>query len=579
MTRTTTSEAFVEALRAEGVTTVFGLVGSAFMDPLDLFPAAGIRFIPVRHEQNAALMAEGYARATGKVGVCVGQNGPGVTNLVTGVAAAWLNHTPVVVITPSVTSASEGAYAIQEVDQMALFQGMTVDQVRLNRPDRVSWAMHNVFRAALVSRGPAQIDIPRDYWYGEFDEEPLSAAQYRVEQPATGAPRDMIAAAATELAKAERPVILAGLGVVESDAAAPVAELAERLGAPVATVYLHNDAFPASHPLSVGPIGYQGSKAAMNLISEADLVFALGTRLNEFGTIPQYGFDYFPKNAKFIHNDINPLSLGRLRALTVGLVGDAGEVARQLLEATEGVKPADHAQRLGRIQAAKAEWEADRRASSAIEGLAPMHPKRALWEVSQAIPKDAIVATDVGNVCGTANGYLEFERPRQFLSAGTLGGIGVGYSTALGAKLGRPDLPVLSMSGDGAWSMTIQETMTAVTEDIPVVAIIMNNGIYGAEQRNQVDYFDRRLFFTNLDNPDFAQIARDMGAVAWSVSDPTEIGAAITAAVESGRPAVVEIFVDSDALTEPYRRDAFRYPSRLLPQYAELSAEPVASGA
>lgn len=565
--RITASEAFVEALRAEDVTVVFGLVGSAFMDPLDLFPAAGIRFIPVRHEQNAALMAEGYARATGKVGVCVGQNGPGVTNLVTGVAAAWLNHTPVVVITPSVTSASEGTFAIQEIDQMALFSGLTNHQVRLNRPDRMSWAMHSVFRAAVTTRGPAQIDVPRDYWYGEFEEDPVPVEGYRVARAATGAPQAEITRAADVLAAADRPVILAGLGVVEADAGAAVGALAERLGAPVAAVYLHNDAFPSSHPLAVGPIGYQGSKAAMRLISEADVVLALGSRLNEFGTIPQYDFDYFPRQAQFIHNEINPLNLGRLRRLTVGLLGDAGEVTRQLLEATDGVQPSDLDARLARIREHKDAWADELRESSSMDDADPIHPRRALWEIGQALPADAIVAADVGNVCGSANAYLQFESPRQFLSAGTLGGIGVAYSTALGAKLARPDVPVFSLSGDGAWSMTIQETMTAVAEDIPVVALVLNNGIYGAEQRNQVDYFDRRLFFTNLENPDFSQIARDMGAVGISVTEPDGIGPAIADAVASGRPAVVEITVNGDALTEPYRRDAFRDPVRLLPRY------------
>ncbi|WP_033292686.1 sulfoacetaldehyde acetyltransferase [Amycolatopsis jejuensis] len=564
----TASEAFVEALVAEDVDIVFGLVGSAFMDPLDLFPAAGIRFIPVRHEQNAALMAEGYARASGKIGVCVGQNGPGVTNLVTGVAAAYLNHTPVVVITPSVTSASEGRRAIQEIDQMPLFAPIVNDQIRLNRPDRMSWAMHNVFRSAATLRGPAQIDIPRDFWYGEFEEVPLTREAYRVERAGTGAARADVAKAAEVLRNAKNPVILAGLGVVEADASADVAALAERLGAPVAAVYLHNDAFPASHELSVGPIGYQGSKAAMRLISEADVVLALGTRLNEFGTIAQYDFDYFPQNAKLIHNEIDPLNLGRLRAIEVGLVGDAGAVVGQLLEAIpHGPDVQIVADRRARIAAEKKKWVEELRALSASDDADPIDPRRALREVTSALPADSVVATDVGNVCGTANGYLEFESGRRFLSAGTLGGIGVAYSTALGAKLACPDKPVLSFSGDGAWSMTIQETMTAVTENIPVVAVVFDNAIYGAEQRNQVDYFDRRLFFTNLDNPDFAQIARDMGAVGISVNEPSAIAPAITEAIESERPAVVQIRVNGDKLSEPYRRDAFRFPTRYLPKY------------
>src|SRR5574340_21510 len=372
------SEALVEALRLEGVDTIFGLVGSAFMDPLDLFPKAGIRFIQVRHEQSAALMAEGYARATGRPGVCIGQNGTGVTHLVTGIASAYLNHSPVVVLTPAVTSPTMGTRTFQEIDQMKLFQPVVNYQIQVNRPERISESIRSAFRAASATRGPAQVDIPRDLYYGTWEEEELEPARYRTDGRYGGAPQEAIARAADVLLNAKRPFLLAGLGAIDSDAGAAIAELAERLGAPVGCVYSHNDAFAASHRLAVGPIGYQGSLAAMKLIAEADVLVALGTRLNTFGTNPQYDFDYFPRNAKLIHNSINPLEIGALRPLEVGLVGDCKAVVEQLLRATEGRQPKTERElRMRQIADAKKEW-ADKLRDMSLGGERPMHARRAL---------------------------------------------------------------------------------------------------------------------------------------------------------------------------------------------------------
>lgn len=569
MPRATASEAFVDVLRLERADTIFGIVGSAFMDALDLFPAAGLRFVSVRHEQNAALMAEGYARASGRPGVCVGQNGPGVTNLVTGVAQGYANHTPMVVITPSVTSASLGTFAIQEVDQMSMFRGITTDQFQVNRPDKIAWAMRNAFRAATITRGPVQIDIPRDYFYGELEYVELPPESYRVSQVASRAADPDVQRAVALLRAANNPVLLAGLGVVASSCRDDVAALAERLGAPVATVYQHNDAFSDRHPLGVGPIGYGGSKAAMRVIAEADVVLALGTRLNGFGTNPHYDVDYWPHQAHFIHNDADPLQIGRNRPIAAGLPGDAGEVVRQLLAA---LGPADDAaatrleQRTQELETIKCDWRAELEELSHCDDL-PMPPKTALREIARALPSNALLAPDVGNISGIVGAFVDFDETRQFLGPGTLGGIGVAYSTALGAKLARPDRPVVAISGDGAWSMTLQEVMTAVTEDIPVLGIIVDNAQYGAEKRNQYDYFEERYYATNLDNPDFAAVARTMGAHGVRIEDPAQIGSAITEALASGRPSVIQIVVDSKVLAEPYRRDAFQQPVRHLERY------------
>lgn len=563
----TGSEALVEALRLEGVEIMFGLVGSAFMDPLDIFPKADIRFIQVRHEQSAALMADGYARASGKPGVCVGQNGPGVTNMATGISSAFLNHTPVVFLTPTVTSSSQGSRSFQEIDQISMFRPIVNHQVQVNRPDRMGEAVRTAFRAAIATRGPAQIDIPRDYYYGTFKETEMTPDQYRLDGRYGGAPAEQIEKAAKLLLAAERPVILAGLGSVDSEAGEAIGKLADRLGAPVACVWLHNDAFPANHPMHVGPIGYQGSKAAMRLLKEADVLLALGTRLNRFGTVPQYDIEYFPKSAKLIQNSINPLEIGAMWPIAAGLLGDCRAVTEQLLAATEGKTPkADVKARRAKVAEEKKAWAKDLEEMSKND-QAPMIPRRALWEIAKATPENAAVVCDVGNISGTASGYFNFNEHRRWFGHGSLGGIGVGYATALGVKLGRPDLPVLTLGGDGAWGMTMQEVMTAVQEKINVVAIILNNSQYGAEKRNQYDFFNERFFWTDLENPDFSKIAGEMGALTMRVEKFQDIGPKLKEAFAAERPVVMEVMTDPKVLVEPYRRDALEFPKRLLPRY------------
>lgn len=564
----TGSEAFVEALRIEGVRYISGIVGSAFMDPLDLFPAAGIRFIQVRHEQSAALLAEGYARATGEVGVCIGQNGPGITNLVTGVASAALNHTPMVVITPAVLSGAIGTRAFQEVDQMRLLAPLVTWQMQVNRPERMSEVLRGAFRAAMATRGPVQVDIPRDAWYGQWEEDELSPAHYRTDGRFGGAPMQAIEQAAALLAQAKRPFILAGFGSVDSGAAKDIARLADLLGAPMASVFMHNDAILGEHPLAVGPIGYQGSEAAMRLMSQADVVLALGTRLNSFGTTPQYGIDFFPRGVKLIQNSIDPCELGATKPIAAGLVGDCGEVTRQLVDVLKGRTIASEREQVARdIEREREDWARKHRAIS-LSDSAPIHPRRALWEVAQATPEGASVVADVGNISGSANSYFtRFGRQRRFFGAGSLGGIGVALPTALGVSLARPDEPVLALVGDGAWSMCLQEVMTAVAEKLNFVSIVFNNSQYGAEKRNQYDFFGERYFFTELENPDLSVVAANMGAWARRVTQASDIGPAVKEAFAQRRPAVVEIVVDPGVLSEPYRRDALRMPVRAMSKY------------
>ena len=567
--RMTPSEAFVETLVAQGVKDTFGIVGSAYMDAHDLFPLAGIRFISVAHEQNAAHMADGYSRVTGQHGVCIGQNGPGITNFVTAIAAAYWAHSPVVAITPESGSLTMGLGGFQETEQMPIFSKITKWQVHVNSPLRIAELTSRAFDIALAERGPVQVNIPRDYLYGEGD--------YEIPQPqrlerAAGGPESLDAAAKL-LAKAKMPVILSGGGVVMANGVKECVALAEYLTAPVVNSYLHNDSFPASHALACGPLGYQGSKAAMNLIAKADVVLALGSRLGPFGTLPQHGLDYWPNNAKIIQVDADARMLGLVKKVSIGICGDARLAAIDLLNRLKAqTKLTSNKQRLAEIQKEKDAWRDELAHWPSPNEKGRIGPRQALAALAKAMPKNAMVSTDIGNVCSVANSYLHFETAPSFLAAMSFGNCGYSYPAAIGAKVGRPDRPAIAYVGDGAWGMSLNEVMTCVRENIPVVAVVFHNGQWGAEKKNQVDYFSNRFLGTNLKNPNFAEVAEAMGANGITVDHVDEIGDALRGAAASNRPTVINLML-TEELGDPFRRDAFRPPRRLLARYKKYSAK------
>jgi len=566
MTRMTSSEAFVETLAAHGVTDIFGIVGSAYMDALDLFEPAGIRFISVAHEQNAAHMADGYSRATGRHGVCIAQNGPGITNFVTAIAAAYWAHSPVVCITPETGSGTIGLGGFQETEQMPIFSKITKYQVHVNRAERIAELTHRAFVMSMVERGPAQLNIPRDYFYGDF--EYTIPTPQKLERAAGGA--SSLEEAAKALAGAKFPVIVAGGGVIMSDGRAEAIALAEHLSAPVVTSYLHNDSFPAGHPLMCGPLGYQGSKAAMKIIAQADVVLALGTRLGPFGTLPQYGIDYWPKNAKIIQVDTDHKVLGLVKPVSVAVIGDAKLAAADVLNRlkTSNIKIAAHGnrdQRMAELKKQQKAWE-DELNTISSSGGSPIAPRRALRELEKAMPKNAVVSTDIGNVCSVSNSYLRFDQAPSFMAAMSFGNCGYAFPTAMGAKVAAPDRPAVAYVGDGAWGMSLNEILTCVRENIPAIAVVFNNGQWGAEKKNQIDYYADRYIGTNLKNPSFAGIAKAMGADGITVAHPDQVGDALKQAIASGRPTVLELMLTQE-LGDPFRRDALKKPVRLLDKY------------
>jgi len=575
--RMTPSEALVETLVAQGVRDVFGIVGSAYMDALDLFPAAGIRFIPTVHEQGAAHMADGYARVCGRHGVCIAQNGPGVTNFVTAVAAAYWAHSPVVVVTPETGSTTMGLGGFQETEQLPIFSKITKFQAHVSGPQRMAELAARCFDRAMLEMGPTQLNIPRDHFYGEADYD--IAQPIRIERGA-GGERSLDAAAAL-LAAAKFPVIVSGGGVVMADGVDACVRLAELLDAPVVTSYLHNDAFPAAHPLCCGPLGYQGSKAGMKLIARADVVLALGTRLGPFGTLPQHGLDYWPKQAQIIQVDADAKMLGLVKKISIGLCADAKAAAEALHARLVGRELACNANRSGRraeIAKEKAEWEAELEAwpqerdpwSLEVAKDSPaMHPRQMLRALEKAMPADAMVSTDIGNICSVANSYLRFAQPRSFFAAMSFGNCGYAFPAIIGAKLAAPHRPAVAYVGDGAWGMSFGEILTCVRERIPVTAVVFHNKQWGAEKKNQVDFYGNRFVGSNLENPSFAAIARAMGAEGVVVDKLADVGPALAAACaaqKDGRTTVLEMMVTRE-LGDPFRRDALRKPLRLLDKY------------
>ncbi len=581
----TPSEAFVETLVANDVSDIFGIMGSAFMDAMDIFAPAGINLVSVVHEQGAAHMADGYARASGRHGVVIGQNGPGISNCVTAIAAAFWAHSPVVIITPESGTMGTGLGGFQEANQLPMFQEFTKYQGHVNNPKRIAEYTARCFDRAISEMGPTQLNIPRDYFYGEINAE--IPQPIRIERAAGG--ENSLKAAAELLANAKFPVILAGGGVVMGDAVQALQALAERLGAPVVTGYLRNDAFPASHPLWAGPLGYQGSKAAMKLIAQADVVLALGSRMGPFGTLAQHGLDYWPKDAKIIQVEADHTNLGLVKKISVGIHGDAKAAALALAQRLADralVSDDNRAERAARIASEKAAWEQEldawthERDAYSLDMIEEqkneagnwLHPRQVLRELEKAMPARAMVSTDIGNINAMANSYLRFEEPRSFFAPMSYGNCGYALPTIIGAKRAAPERPAIAYAGDGAWGMSMSEILTSVRHDIPVTAVVFHNRQWGAEKKNQVDFYNRRFVAGDLDNPSFAGIAIAMGAQGVVVDKLEDVGPALNKAIDDqlnhGKTTVIEIMVTRE-LGDPFRRDALAKPVRFLDKYKD----------
>lgn len=572
----TTEEAFVKVLQRHGIRHAFGIIGSAMMPISDLFPRAGVTFWDCAHECNAGYMSDGYTRATGEMSMMIAQNGPGITNFVTAVKTAYWNHTPLLLVTPQAANKTLGQGGFQEVEQMALFEDMVAYQEEVRDPSRIAEVLNRVILQAHRASAPAQINIPRDYWTQVVDIEMPEIVNF--ERPSGG--NDAIAEAAKLLSEAKNPVILNGAGVVLADAIEDSARLAEKLSAPVCCGYQHNDAFPGQHPLFAGPLGYNGSKAGMELISEADVVLALGTRLNPFSTLPGYGIDYWPKDAKIIQVDLNPDRIGLTKPVSVGIVGDAKQVAQGILaQLASDAGDAGRAEREAKIAATKSRWqqqlasmdhEDDDPGTTWNERARARQPERMsprmAWRVIQSVlPEEAIISSDIGNNCAIGNAYPTFAEGRKYLAPGLFGPCGYGFPAILGAKIGCPDVPVVGFAGDGAFGISMNEMTACGRGDWPAITmIIFRNYQWGAEKRNTTLWFKDNFVGTELDEGvSYAKIAEACGLRGVQATDmsnlKTELDRAIAAQMQEGVTTFIEVVLNQE-LGEPFRRDAMKAP-------------------
>ncbi|WP_314188993.1 sulfoacetaldehyde acetyltransferase [Paracoccus yeei] len=572
----TTEEAFVKVLQMHGIEHAFGIIGSAMMPVSDLFPKAGITFWDTAHETNAGLMADGFTRSTGKMSMMIAQNGPGVTGFVTPVKTAYWNHTPLLLVTPQAANKTIGQGGFQEMEQMRLFADCVCYQEEVRDPSRIPEVLNRVIMQAWRNSAPAQMNIPRDMWTQVIDVDLPQVVRF--ERPAGG--EGAVAEAARLLSEAKFPAILSGAGVVLSGAIPDLVTLAERLDAPVASNYQHNDSFPGSHPLAVGPLGYNGSKAAMELIAKADVVLALGTRLNPFSTLPGYGIDYWPKEAKIIQVDINADRIGLTKKVTVGIQGDAGKVARAILAQLSDTAGEDgRAERKALIAQTKSRW-AQELSSLDHEDDDPgtewnaearqrdsdlMSPRQAWRAIMQAVPSDAIVSSDIGNNCAIGNAYPSFEGGRKYLAPGLFGPCGYGFPAILGAKIGNPDTPVIGFAGDGAFGISMNEMVSVGRKGWPAITmVIFRNYQWGAEKRNTTLWYANNFVGTELDrDTTYAGIAKACGVNGVQVRSQEELTRALHDAVERqmkhGETTFIEVLLNQE-LGEPFRRDAMKKP-------------------
>ncbi len=575
MAKMTTEEAFVKVLQKHGIQHAFGIIGSAFMPISDLFPKAGITFWDVAHESNGGIMADGYTRSTGKIAMCIAQNGPGITGLVTPIKTAFWNHTPMLLVTPQAANKTIGQGGFQEVEQMNLFKDMVCYQEEVRDPARVAEVLNRVISKAIKGSAPAQLNIPRDFWTQvvDIDLPPI----IKFERPSGGI--EAIKEAANLLSKAKFPVILSGAGVILADAIDDCKKLAEKLSAPVACGYQHNDSFPGKHPLAVGPLGYNGSKAAMEIISKADVVLALGTRLNPFSTLPGYGIDYWPKNADVIQVDINSDRIGLTKKISVGICGDAKLVAEQILE-NLATKAGDQErkEREELIHRTKSSWlqtltgldhEEDDPGTSWNKDSRDREPEkmspRMAWRAIQAgLPEDAIISSDIGNNCAIGNAYPTFENGRKYLAPGLFGPCGYGFPSVIGAKIGCPNTPVVGFAGDGAFGISMSEMTSCNRDGWPnITMIIFRNYQWGAEKRNTTLWYNNNFVGTELDPKlSYAKIAEACGFKGIKVNTQEELTEALQQSCKDqmqGLTTFIEVMLNQE-LGEPFRRDAMKAP-------------------
>ena len=552
-------QAAVRALQVEKTEYVFGLIGSATMEMFDaLYDADDINFIGIHDERTGTHMADGYARASGRAGVVLaGQNGPGATNLVTGLAQAKAAFSPVVSIAGALSSEHQYRDAFQEVDQQALFTPVTKKTWTAPRADRVPELFREAFRLALTPRmGPVQLNLPRDVLAAQIDSPEFQEPhQYRMASRPAGATSE-IAAAAALLGGAARPVIVVGGGIKNTGGEDAALGLATAINAPLVAAPGHGDAISFGHPLNAGQMGPRGNAVASRLVREADVILALGTRLGFNSTF--YSYDNINRDAKIIQIELEPTAIGRYFPIEIGIWADAPTAALQLADAIS-VQQARSA-----VDAWTAQFQDDRAAyraqrdADAVLDTALIQPSGLFKTLRDVLPAEAAFTMDAGTLCLQATDAMNYWHPKSLFTPLDFGLVGFSFSCGLGVKLANPERPVISMMGDGGFGMTISELSTAVDYGINTVTIVMNNQCWGAEKAYQRDFFNGRYIGADVSSPSFDKAAELYGAAGFKGDHLDQIGDAVGAALAANRPAVIDVSVDPAALYS-FRRDSFKH--------------------
>ncbi|MEE8401137.1 MAG: acetolactate synthase large subunit [Candidatus Hydrothermarchaeaceae archaeon] len=535
------AHAIVKALEKEGVEVIFGIPGGVSIPLYDVLYDSEIRHILVRHEQAAAHAAEGYARVSGKVGVCSATSGPGATNLTTGIVNAYMDSSPIVALTGQVATPLLGKDSFQETDPVGITMPATKHNFQLSTAEEIPEVIRKAFLIASTGRpGPVLIDMPKDILEKEGKFKFPKTVYLPGYKPTVEGNPKQIKKAIEMLLKAERPLMLVGGGVIIAKADRELLKLAETLMTPVATSLMGKGAFPESHPLSLGVIGMHGRKAGNYAINDADVILAIGCRFSDRTTAM---VSCFAPEARIIHADIDPAEIGKNVRVDLPIVGDAKNVLSRMLKLLKTkLKKGKESEWTRKIARYKKEFSPKMNYNNV-----PIKPQKIIKEIMNVLTADDIVVTEVGQCQMWAMHYLERTKPRTFISSGGLGTMGFGFPAAMGAKVAKPENNVIDIAGDGSFLMNSQELATVVVEDIPVVAAVFNNRYLGMVRQWQELFYDRRYSAVDLGNsPDFVKLAEAYGAEGIRVEKPKDIAPAVKEAFTSGKPTVIDFMINHE---------------------------------
>ena len=537
-------EAIIKSLTDQGVDVVFGYPGGVLLPLYDVLYDSELKHILVRHEQCAAHAADGFARASGKVGVCIGTSGPGATNLITGIATAYMDSSPIVAIAGQVATGLIGNDAFQEVDTIGITMPITKHNFQAMKAEEIPGMIKSAFYIPGTGRnGPVVLDLPKDVQEEEFEYELAKDLELPGYKPTKKGHPLQVKKAAEMILSSKKPVILAGGGVILSGSSKELLKFSNLVEAPVTTTLMGKGSFPEDNPLSLGMLGMHGRKVSNLIVDECDCLIAIGCRFSDrtTGLISE-----FAKDAKIIHIDVDPAEIGKNVDVDIPIVGDAKIILKNLIKVVEKTKNEDKTQNawLKHVLNFK---------NTCIPRLSfddiPLKPQQVIKELSDAITDDTIVTTDVGQNQMWMAHYFTSRNPRKFISSGGLGTMGFGFPAAMGAKIAMPDSDVVAVCGDGGFLMVCQDLATVKEYDIPVVICVLDNRRLGMVSQWQKLFYDKRMSHTHLgESPDFVKLAESFGVSAERVEKPGEMQETVIRAIRSGEPYLIDVIIDPEEI-------------------------------